>query len=129
MHADTAKVGVACHVVQFYRDESELAEGVAGYLSEGLRSGGVAIVVATAGQQECFEAELRAMGVDCARARAVGTYITLDAEETMERFTEDHALDPAGFQHVVGGLIRGALDTGRPVYVYGGMVALLWEAG
>ena len=33
------------------------------------------------------------------------------------------------FFEVIGGVIRDAVGTGRPVRAYGEMVALLWEAG
>ena len=47
----------------------------------------------------------------------------------MQRFLVDGEPDPREFERVVGGLIREAAAAGRPVRVYGEMVALLWDAG
>jgi hypothetical protein len=52
-----------------------------------------------------------------------------DAEGLLERFLVDDEPDPTRFREVIGGLLRRAGDGGRPVYVYGEMVAVLWAAG
>jgi hypothetical protein len=117
------------HVVQFYGHDEELAESVAGYLLGALTSGAVAIVIATAAHRSAFEARLRRAGVDLAAAVASGAYLALDAEETVREFMAGDRLDKAGFRRVIGGLIEGAGEGGRPVRAYGEMVAMLWDAG
>ncbi|MCW2645823.1 MAG: putative two-component sensor histidine kinase protein [Pseudonocardiales bacterium] len=121
--------GSAGHVVQFYGSDDELVGSASDYLADGLCAGEVAVVVATAAHQAAFEAALSAKGVDVSAARTGGSYIVLDAETTMRRFLVSNWPDRGDFDATVGGLIRKATETGRPVRVYGEMVALLWDAG
>ena len=120
------------HVVQFYRHEEELADRVAGYLREALLGDGVAVVIATAAHRRAFEARLTRAGADLATAVGNGTYLALDANDTMHALMAGGRLDGDRFDRVVGGLIR---DAGRragfrgPVRAYGELVAVLWEAG
>jgi len=117
------------HVVHFYALDDELAERVASYLADAIQAGGVAIGVATAHHRAAFEARLSSVGVDVTAARARGTLILLDARETMTGFLVDGRPDPVRFHSVIGDLIRGATETGRPVHAYGEMVSLLWDSG
>ena len=59
-------VGAGEHVVQFYEDDSQLAQTVGGYLTAALEDGAVAIVIATEAHRRLFAAELEAAGVDLA---------------------------------------------------------------
>jgi len=120
------------HVVQFYRHEEELADRVAGYLREALLGDGVAVVIATAAHRRAFEARLTRAGADLAAAVGNGTYLALDANDTVHALMAGGRLDGDRLDRVVGGLIRHA---GRragfrgPIRAYGEMVAVLWEAG
>jgi MEDS: MEthanogen/methylotroph, DcmR Sensory domain len=117
------------HVVQFYGHEEELADQVAGYLLEALRGDGVAVVIATAAHRRAFEGQLARAGVDLAAAVRNGTYLTLDASDTVRALMPGGQLDRDAFDRVVGGLIQRAGQPGRPVRAYGEMVAVLWDAG
>jgi anti-sigma regulatory factor (Ser/Thr protein kinase) len=118
------------HAVQFYDRDSELVE-TAGrrYLVPGLAGGGAAIVVATEAHRHMFDAELRAGGLDPVGARRDGTLVMLDAAETLARFASEGRIDRDGFDRVIGGAVRSAAESGRPVHGYGEMVAVLWGAG
>jgi MEDS: MEthanogen/methylotroph, DcmR Sensory domain len=117
------------HVVQFYGHEEELADRVAGYLLAALQRDGVAVVIATAAHRRAFEGRLRQAGVDLAAAARSGSYLVLDASDTVRVLMPGGRLDRDAFDRVVGGLIRRAGQQGRPVRAYGEMVTLLWEAG
>lgn len=117
------------HAVQFYADDSELAHTVGSYLIAGLRTGAATIVIATAEHRRKFEAELEAAGVDIGDVVGDGTLVSLDAAETLARFTDDGDIDPEAFSRTIGAVLRRSADTGRPVRAYGEMVSLLWEAG
>ena len=117
------------HVVQFYGHDRELAGRVADFLLAGLVSGGVAIVIATPGHRREFEARLAEAGVDLAAVRDDGTYVALDAGQTLRALMAADGLDDAAFDRVVGTLIRRAGAGGRPVFAFGEMVALLWDDG
>jgi hypothetical protein len=86
-------------------------------------------MVATPAHRLAFEERLAAAGIDVGAARARGDLVALDAAGTLRRFLTGDNPDPGGFELVLGGLIREAGASGRPVRVYGEMVALLWEAG
>ncbi|HEY2005544.1 MAG TPA: MEDS domain-containing protein, partial [Solirubrobacteraceae bacterium] len=77
------------HVVQFYDDESELAQTVGRYLGEAIRRDGAAIVIATEAHRRAFEAELRAAAIDPFEASREGKLILLDAAATMAAFMPD----------------------------------------
>ena len=116
------------HVVQFYGRDEELAERVTGYLLGALDSGGVAIVIATPEHRGEFETRLGRAGVDLAAARDGGSYLALDAGQTLAELMTAGTLDPAAFDRVIGTLIRRAGPAG-PVRAFGEMVALLWDDG
>jgi MEDS: MEthanogen/methylotroph, DcmR Sensory domain len=117
------------HVVQFYTREWELAAGVGEYLAEALASGSVVVVVATPAHRLAFESYLAGVDADVAADRADGRYQAIDAAALLGRFAVAGQVDAASFEAEVGQVIRAAGAAGRPVRLYGEMVALLWEAG
>jgi anti-sigma regulatory factor (Ser/Thr protein kinase) len=117
------------HVVQFYEDDSQLAQTVGGYLIRALEDGAVAIVIATEAHRRLFSSELEAAGLDPVEALRDGTLVLLDAAETLTRFTHAGEVDRAGFRRIVGSVVSRAGEAGRPIRAYGEMVALLWEDG
>jgi hypothetical protein len=125
----TENLNVGRHVVQFYGRDEELAERVTGYLLGALDSGGVAIVIATPEHRREFETRLGRAGVDLAAARNDGSYLDLDAGQTLRELMAAGRLDPAAFDRVIGALVRRSGAGGRLVHAFGEMVALLWDDG
>jgi hypothetical protein len=121
--------GSAGHAVLFYRAGGELAGQVSAYLFEALREGGIAIVIATPAHRAAIARALARAGADVPAAQAAGALVVRDARETMDRFMIADWPSPANFWQVISPLVRRATDTGKPVHVYGEMVALLWDAG
>lgn len=117
------------HVVQFYGADDDLIDGVSAYLHDGLSSDGTVLVVATAQHQAAFMRTLRDRGLDVAAAVAQGRLIQQDAEELLQRFMSRDELRPAEFEAIIEELIGPALAQGRPVRIYGEMVATLWGSG
>ena len=117
------------HVVQFYRRDEELVDRVGLHLAEALRTGKVAIVVATSEHTEALETLLAGAGIDVVSARVDGRLISLDAAAALSRFMVDGHPDPEGFEAVIGATVRAAAGTGRAVTTFGEMVGLLWDAG
>ena len=122
-------VNVGRHVLQFYGRDEELAERVTGYLLGALASAGVAIVIATPEHRREFETRLGQAGVDLAAARDDGSYLALDAGQTLSELMAAGKLDGAAFDRVIGTVIAAAGAGGRPVRAFGEMVALLWDDG
>ena len=125
----TENLNVGRHVVQFYGRGEELAERVTDYLLGALDGGGVAIVIATPGHRREFETRLGRAGVDLAAARGDGSYLALDAGQTLHKLMAAGKLDSAAFDRVIGAVIRRSGAAGRPVHAFGEMVALLWDDG
>jgi anti-sigma regulatory factor (Ser/Thr protein kinase) len=129
LELEEIRAGAGQHVVQFYEDDTELAQTIGNYLTVALADGAVAIVIATEAHRRLFAAELEGAGVDLRAASLDGTLVMLDAAATMAAFVDSGQVDHAAFASTVGSVVRRAVDTGRPVCAYGEMVALLWEAG
>ena len=123
----TEDLNVGRHVVQFYGRDEELAGRVTGYLLGALDGGGAAIVIATPEHRRAFETRLGQAGVDLAAARGDGSYLALDAGQTLRELTAADKLDSAAFDRVIGAVIRRAAAGGRAVRAFGEMVALLWD--
>jgi hypothetical protein len=117
------------HVVLFYRDDDELARRVGEFVLQAGYNGGPAIVIATAAHLRLMEDWLVRAGVDIAAARAGGSFLALDATETMRRFVGAGWPSPASFWQAMSPLLREAAEAGKPVHIFGEMVALLWDAG
>ena len=118
------------HVVLFYRDEEELTSSVSEFLLPAVTDGnGTAIVIATPDHRRSFEERLAGAGVDVAAARARGSYLDFDANQTIRGFMVGDRPDPAAFWRVASPLLRRAAEAGQPVLVFGEMVSLLWDAG
>ena len=122
-------VNVGRHVVQFYGRDQELAERVTGYLLGALDGGGAAVVIATPEHRREFETRLGQAGVDLAAARDDGSYLALDAAQTLSELMAANQLDSAAFERVIGTVIAAPCAAGRPVRAFGEMVALLWDDG
>ena len=126
---EALEAGHGEHVVLFYRDQDELAGWVSEYLLPAVAGDGVAIVLATPDHRKSFERRLARAGVDVAAARAQGSYVALDASETIRGFMVADRPDPARFWQKVTPVLEQAATVGRPIRVFGEMVALLWDAG
>lgn len=122
-------VGDGEHVVQFYDREADLVRVVGAYLVTAVAEDAVAIVIADESHRVAFEAELVGAGIDVIRATEEGRVVWLDASRTLSLFMEDGRIEADRFRKVIGGVVRWARGTGRPVRAYGEMVALLWDAG
>ena len=119
------------HFVQFYEQSPYLVERVSAFIAPGLNAGEAAIVIATPEHRESIEVALEARGIDVAAMRQQGSYVDLDAAETMSLFMVDGQPDPRRFVEVIGGAITQARPKAQfpIVRAYGEMVALLWAQG
>lgn len=120
---------VGDHRVHFFDTDDGLVDAVGGYLTASLRDGDTLIVITTAEHRERFNHALATAGLDCAGAAKSGHLLLLDAADTLARFTVDGRVDGPAFHSVIGTIVRDAVALGRPVRLYGAMVAVLWERG
>jgi len=117
------------HFVQFYEQDSHLERLVAGFIGTGLRQGETAIVIATAAHREGIERRLREQGIDIEAEESAGTFFSLDASQTLAKFTFGGKPDGVLFRQVIGSLVAKTAGTGKPLRAFGEMVALLWRDG
>jgi anti-anti-sigma factor len=114
------------HLVEFYQTDEALADSVRDYVEPALRHEEQAVVVATTQHRKLFEIALVRAGVDVEGARCAARYVDVDAEGMLSQFMVDGVPDPRRFHASVGRLVAEAARSGRPVRVYGEMVAILW---
>jgi hypothetical protein len=120
-----------CHGVQFYRDRSSLAVTVARFLSEGLRVGQPAIIVATPDHAAAILSELETLNLDVSKLRETAELQVFDAARVLSSFMIGSQPDALMFKSNVGDMID-RLCANRdpcPIRVYGEMVDLLWRDG
>jgi hypothetical protein len=119
------------HAVQFYERDDFLLEGVTRFVAAGISDGDCSIVIATKAHRTDLEARLVRRGLDLNAARRRGSYVALDAADTLAKFMVGAAPDTAKFEQVVGALIERTIQGPplRRVRAFGEMVALLWADG
>ena len=117
------------HVVQFYEREVDLFEVVGQHLARVIRAQETSVVIASETHRQAFEAELELAGVEVVEARSSGRLLMFDAASTMTEFMVEGQIDRKIFRSVLEATLDEAFEAGRPVHVYGEMVALLWDAG
>jgi PAS domain S-box-containing protein len=123
------EMDVSEHFVQFYETDEFLLDSVSGFIGAGLGAGAACIVIATKVHREGLEERLQANGLDLAAASMRGTYLSLDAGETLAMFMVDGLPEPERFAEVMGSLIERAVKGRRRVRIFGEMVAQLWTEG
>src|SRR5256714_6758329 len=117
------------HLVQYYEKEGFLYDRVTDFMSDGLRAGDAAVLIATRAHRSGVESRLARRGVDLSDLIATGRYHALDAQATLSRFMVDATPDPHRFADTACPGIRTARSGDRRVLAFGAMVALLWAAG
>lgn len=117
------------HSVQFFDADDQLVDGVSHFIRAGIEADEVCVVIATADHRRRIAAELCAGGIDVAGLEADYRYIAVDAENLLNSFFANGRLDRYRFHDRVGMLQTQAASSGRPVRVFGEMVALLVSRG
>jgi len=119
------------HAGQFYEDDDFLLEGVTRFVAAGISDGDSSIVIATKAHRTDLESRLVRRGLDLNAARRRGSYVALDAADTIAKVMVGSRPDATNFEQVVGSLIERS-HQGPPirrVRAFGEMVALLWADG
>ncbi len=120
------------HVVQLYQpgDERPLVRSVSLYLSEGLKRGEGALVIASTEHREGFVRELSNLGVDPASAIRRNRLVCRDAQETLSQFMVAGQPHWDKFELAVGAVMREVrpVEAQTGLRAYGEMVGLLWQA-
>src|SRR5918995_5215804 len=115
------------HSVYFYEDDTFLIDSVADFAKEGLERQETVIIVATEQHRGDLKTKLTEDLVGL-WAPISEHYVTLDASATLVLFMRNGWPDEGLFIKVIGQIIQSA-GGGKPVRIYGEMVAVLWAEG
>lgn len=115
------------HGVYFYEDDTFLINSVADFAKEGLERQETVIIMATDQHRGDLKTKLTDNQVGL-RAPAPSNYVTLDASTMLGLFMQNGWPDEGLFLKIIGQIIRSA-GGGKPVRIYGEMVAILWAEG
>jgi DNA-binding NarL/FixJ family response regulator len=121
------------HEVQFYSDDSVFFKSTTRFIADALMAADAAIVLATNAHREGLVQRLKADGFDIDGAVQQGTYISLDAAETLSSIMVNGVPDPARFSAGLGVLLESAAkvtNTKHPrVAIFGECAGLLFAEG
>jgi DNA-binding response OmpR family regulator len=121
------------HEVQFYSDDSVFFKSTTRFIADALMAADAAIVLATNAHREGLAQRLKADGFDIDGAVQQGTYISLDAAETLSSIMVNGVPDPARFSAGLGVLLESAAkvtNTKHPrVAIFGECAGLLFAEG
>ena len=114
----------ADHFVQFYESDAQLVSEVALFAANALRAGGSAIVIARPDCLAAVHERLRTLGAPIGHAARERIFMS-SAQTLLDSFMDGDLPDPARFRRSIGTIVEAAVRAGRPVHVFGEMVALL----
>lgn len=117
------------HVVQFYPYDSALILPLLEYISTGLRAGDTCIVIASQKHLISLNEQLAESGIDVVAATASGQYMIFDADQTLAKIMANGTPNQKRFVELADSMMGAAMSNGKPVRIYGEMVALLWKEG
>ena len=122
-----------CHEVLFYSDEAVFLDSFTRFIAAALKNGNAAIAMATKPHQDGLLQRLKAERVDLDGAIQQGTYISLDADESLSTIMVNGLPDPVLFFEGLNGLIEAAPKAATAehprVAFCGERVGLLWAEG
>jgi anti-sigma regulatory factor (Ser/Thr protein kinase) len=117
------------HDVTIYDSDIDLIDELTEFVTDGLALGDAVVLVATPDHLAALQESLAQAGCSMSDAVAREQLHVADAAETMATFLRSSSPDPDLFFTTIGGLLLHVSRSGRPIRVYGEMVALLWAAG
>jgi anti-sigma regulatory factor (Ser/Thr protein kinase) len=115
------------HDVTIYDADGDLVDELTEFVTDGLALGEAVILVATPEHRTALGASLALAGCPVDDAVTRGQLHIHDAAETLAAFLRDGSPDEELFFAVIGSLLDRVGASGRPIRVFGEMVALLWD--
>jgi CheY-like chemotaxis protein len=121
------------HAVGFYSEDRYFLDDLTQFIGAALKAGNAAIVVATESHRDGLLPRLQAQGVNIGAAIEQGSYIPLDAADTLSALMLNGMPDPVRFLKLLGDLIvtasKAASGEQTRVAIFGECVHLLWAQG
>ena len=96
------------HEVQFYADDASFLDGFTRFITDALKAGDAAIVIATESHLDSLSQRLEAHGLDVYAAKKRGSYVSLDVADTLSMFMVDDLPEPSRFLEVASSLVSAA---------------------
>ena len=115
------------HAVHFYNDARSLQEIASPFLSEGIKTGRRALIIATDIHASAIVAAMRRMGLDVDALKATGTLVIRDARATLSSLMVAGRVDEGRYKKELGGLCTPSMKSSTRAY--GEIVDLLCQAG
>jgi DNA-binding NarL/FixJ family response regulator len=131
---DPVKAKAPCHhEVLFYSNDAVFLRRFTRFIAAALKASNAAIVIATKSHRDNLLQRLKAEGVDVDGAIRQGTYISLDADDTLSTIMVNGLPDPVRFFEGLSGLIESASKAAKAdhprVAFCGECQGLLWAEG
>jgi hypothetical protein len=117
------------HIAQFYGDEDVFIDTLVRYVDRGFMTGDGVIVIATRKHLRALEEKLSEFTIGLTTNRLTEAYITVDADDALDKFMVNNSPDEELFLQFVLGVMERASARGRRVRAFGEMVALLLARG
>jgi DNA-binding NarL/FixJ family response regulator len=121
------------HEVASYRDSASFVNGLVLFVETAFKKGNPVIVITTETHRTSLQRKLQAAGWDIAEAIEQGSYISVDAEETLSTFMVNDWPDSARFFKVAGDLFMQAAKAAKGpharVAACGECAPTLWSQG
>lgn len=117
------------HDLLVYDLDGHLIDELTGFAIDGLALGEAVVVVATPEHRAALADSLAAAGCSVERMTRTGQYAEADAAGTLATFLRGGTPDPDLFFATIHALLDDVSGSGRPVRVFGEMVAVLWAQG
>jgi hypothetical protein len=117
------------HVVGFYETEAFLIDLVVNFVSPALERDETVFVIVSQEHHRHVASALATTHPDLDGAIDRGQFVMVDAHETRGTLVIDGVLDTSRFRSLTGEMLAHAAERGRPLRIFGYMVALLWNEG
>jgi hypothetical protein len=124
-----AELSACEHFVQIYETDDGFLETLSGFIGEALRNGDGAVVIATPRHRFDLDQRLTDMGLDVSSAKASEQFLSLDAQQTLNKFMVGGWPDEEKFAELVKDILERVGRDNRKVRAFGEMVALMWAQG
>ena len=119
---------MSTHAVRFYERDIFLIDHLVQFAKEGLEQGENLLFVTTKDHRIVLHRRLVNEGIIQPLQLTKCVYLAMDASDTLSRFMVGDWPDEELFLKEIGGMIK-LIAQGRPLRIYGEMVAVLWARG
>lgn len=117
------------HLVQFYKNESHLAETVSNFAAPALMSGEAVLIIATAEHLREFEKSLSELYLNTGFLKLTKQLLFLETEELITKFMLGDKADNEQFISYVSDLLQDMKRQFASVKVYSEIMSELWKKG